>query len=42
MRSNAKLSAGLKRYVPTKGGPVPGSPLVLDPLVVMVVIRNNE
>ena len=44
MRSNAKLSAGLKRsglregYVP----PVPGAPLALDPPVVMAVIRNNE
>ena len=45
MRSNAKLSTGLKRSVPVKGGhvpPVPGSPLALDPLVVMGVIRNNE
>ena len=45
MQSNAKLSAGLKGsrlrgvgYVP----PVPGSPLALDPLVVMAIICNNE
>ena len=44
MRSNAKLSAGLKRSL-LRGGhvpPVPGFPLALDPLVVMAVIRNNE
>ena len=43
MRSNAKLSAGLKRSR-LRGGhvpPVPGSPLSLDPLVVMAVIRNK-
>ena len=44
MRSNAKLSAGLKRSR-LRGGhvpPVPGSSLALDPLVVMAVIRNNS
>ena len=44
MRSNTKLSAGLKRSR-LRGGHVPpvlGSPLALDPLVVMAVISNNE
>ena len=44
MQSNAKLSAGQKRSR-LRGGhvpPVPDSPLALDPLVVMAVIRNNE
>ena len=45
MRSNAKLSAGLKRSSVRVGGhvpPVPGPTLALDLLVVMAVIRNNE
>ena len=47
MRSNAKLIERRAKKVPAKGGhvpPVPDSPrpLALDPLVVMVVIRNNE